>query len=276
MVTINELGSLIKTTSSAAQNPIAATASFLDNKIGSKGLGGSGLGAQDLFNFVQNPTPQNMLNTAMQMPAISNLPFAQGLNQAMNFMQNPSAENAIKTGAQAAATGALTAAIPALAGPVGLLAAPVVSAAVQGGLNIAKDLGRVFTEGFNNVFSGPQISKDQEALDRQLVEDNLNPDELSSSGGDSIAKIQKAISDIAEGGGSNQLKQRHVNHIRCLIVEMANKSDEPQKKILMDLANSIESNNHDVMGMMKPNMAEINKAFDKFASAYSPSGSYNC
>jgi hypothetical protein len=262
MVTINDIGNMINTGSNAANNPIGSAASFLDNKIGSKGLGGSGLGAQDLFNFVQKPTPQNMLNTAMQMPAISNLPFAQGLNQAMNFMQNPSVGGAAAVGAQAALMPMATAAL----GPLGFVAAPVVGGIVGGAMNLLGDLGK-------SIFSGPTISQEAKDYDRAAVDQLLDDDKISDTNGGSISDLQAIMNGIKTNDkiGDDQ-KYLMIDDMSNRIKDKADKEQDPdKKKALMDLYSGIHNSLSHPMAMFKgraDNMEGINKAFDKFASAY--------
>ncbi len=228
MVALSDIGSIIGAASNAAQNPTSSITSFLDNKIGSKGLGGSGLGVQDLFNLAQNPNPQNILNTVM--PAISSLPFANNINTAMNFLQNPSAENIIKTGAQAALTPAVTTAATALLGPFGIAAAPVVGAVIGGAMNLVGDL--------LGGIGKPPLSGEEEAAIKNLVFDKMDPTQLS---GFSIRQLAEICENITNNKDTDPDKKRsYLNAIAARINDVADKMPSgPEKDATIKLYKDI-------------------------------------
>jgi hypothetical protein len=259
MVTLSDISGLIGPASNAVNNQVGSIASFLDNKIGSKGLGNSGLGAQDLFNLAQNPNPQNILNTVRNMPAVSSLPFANNINTAMNFLQNPSAENIIKTGAQAALTPAVTTAATALLGPFGIAAAPVVGAVVGGAMNLVGDL--------LGGIGKPPISAEDEAAIKNLVFDKLDPSQLSEFS-------TRQLADVCENITNNpnilpDKKRAYLNAIASRINDIADAMPPgPQKDATVKLFKDIRESFSNTGGLFN-RVTTDDKTSGKVQTAFS-------
>ena len=293
-------------------SPISAAAKLFD-KNNSKGIGNSGIGLQNIADLVQNPnvsTLMQALPSSIQSSGLSNqvtnmLALAQNpsasnifnattkvapnlipkgsavtIGSALNFLEKPSIEGGLSL---AAAVGGAGSSLASIAGPAGAIANVLSKPTAENIATTAASFlipgaGLIFGIGglVASAFTGSTISGEQQTQDRNFVEENMDPDMLYSSGGESILNIQQAILNISDSKQSPAQKACHMNHLRCLIVEKANKMDDPQKKMFLDLANGIENNNHSVMGMIDPNIKGINEAFDKFTAAYSPSNNYKC